>query len=108
MIWKGRGIAFWILRILLNRLFVYSAGRAIVSRDAPTTQICSTTALNTQKPTPTKEAAFGRHHKWGQAPSAHAPFVDSFAGVVFLAFWAVGLHICVVGASLDTIALPAE
>ena len=39
---------------LLNKLFVYSAGRAIVSRDAPTTQICSPTAQNTQKPTPTK------------------------------------------------------
>ena len=29
-------------------------------------------------------------------------------GVGFCVFWAVGLHICVVGASLDTIALPAE
>ena len=44
---------------LLNRLLVYSAGRAIVSRDAPTAQICSPTAQNTQKPTPTKETTKG-------------------------------------------------
>merc|ERR1712185_643525 len=44
---------------LLNRLFVYSAGRAIVPRDAPPTQICSPTAQNTQKPTPTKETTKG-------------------------------------------------
>ena len=47
-----------------NRLFVYSAGRAIVSRDGQTTQICCPTAQNTQKPTPTKEAAFGRPPLW--------------------------------------------
>ena len=34
--------------------------------------------------------------------------MDSFVGVGFCVFWAVGLHICVVGAPLDTIVLPAE
>ena len=36
------------------------------------------------------------------------PFVVSFVGVGFCVLWAVGLHICVVGAFLDTIALQAE
>ena len=35
-----------------------------MSSDAPTTQICSPTVQNTQKPTPTKEAAFGRPPLW--------------------------------------------
>ena len=63
-----------------NRLFLYSASREIVSINASI-----------------KEAAFGP-----------PPFVDSFVVVGFCVFWVVGLHICVDGASLDTIALPAE
>ena len=87
----------------------YSAGRAIVSRDGQTTQICCPTAQNTQKPTPTKEAgAFGRLHKGGRAPSAPAPFVDSFVGVGFRVFVLLGHIICAVGAFPDTISLPAE
>ena len=79
-----------------------------MSRDAPTTQICSPAAQNAQKPKPTKEAAFGRLHKGGGRLRRPPPFVVSFVGVGFCVFWAVGLHICVIGASLDTIVLPAE
>ena len=79
-----------------------------MSRDAPATQICNPTAQNTQKPTPTKEVAFGCLHKGGAGAFGTRPFVVSFVGVGFCVFWAVGLHICVVGASLDTIAPPAE
>ena len=49
----------WLGKDSLIDYFAYSAGRATVSRDAPTTQICyicSPTPQNTQKPTPTKEA----------------------------------------------------
>ena len=56
-----------------------------MSRDAPTTQICSPTAQNTQKPTPTKETTKGGR-----------PKAASFVGVGFCVFCAVGLHICVV------------
>ena len=79
-----------------------------MSRDGQTTQICCPTAQNTQKPTPTKEAAFGRLHKGGGRLRRPPPFVVSFVGVGVGVFWVVGLHICVVGAFLETIALPAE
>ena len=81
----------------------YSAGRAIVSRDGQTTQICCPTAQKTQKPPPTKEST-----KVGRRRRRPPPFVVSSVGVSFCVFWAIGLHICVVGASLETIALPAE
>ena len=41
-------------------------------------------------------------------PLWRRPKAASFVGVGFCVFWAVGLHIRVVGAFLDTIALPAE
>ena len=47
--------------------------------------------------------AEGARHPLWRRPSA-----ASFVGVGFCVFGAVGLHICDVGASLDTIALPAE
>ena len=46
--------------------------------------------------------------KGGERLRRPPPFVDFFVGVVFCVLCVVGLHICVLGASLDTIALPAE
>ena len=82
---------------------------AIVSRNAPTTQICSPTTQNTRKPTHTKESTKG-----GRAPKAPARLCGGgrrpppFVRVGFRVFWVIGLHICVLGAFLETIALPAE
>ena len=57
----------------------YSAGRAIVSRDGQTTQICCPTAQNTQKPTPTKESTKG-----GGRRRRPPPFVEAAEGRLLL------------------------
>ena len=70
----------WIMRLF------YSAGRAIVSRDGPSPHkhVAQGDAQNTQKPTPTKEAAEGRLHKGRRAPSAPAPLCGFLCGCWFL------------------------
>ena len=72
-----------------------------MSRDAPTTQKSIPTTQNTQKTTPTKEAASTKGSGRLRRPP---PFVVSFVGVGFCVFCVVGQHICVVWPSLDTIA----
>ena len=67
-----------------------------------------------ERPKCTKESPRKGIHKGGRAPKAPAPLCGGgrrpppFVCVGFRVFWVVGLHICVVGAFLETIALPAE
>ena len=73
----------------LNWLFVYSAGRAIVSRDGQTTQICCPTAQNTQKPTPTKESTKG-----GGRRRRPPPFVEAAEGRLLCGCWFLCILCC--------------
>ena len=66
------------------------------------TKICPVLTANT------KETTKGGRAEGARPPLWRRPKAASFVGVGFCVFWAVGIHICIVGASLDTIALPAE
>ena len=67
----------------------YSAGRAIVSRDGQTTQICCPTAQNTQKPTPTKESTKG-----GGRRRRPPPFVEAAEGRLLCGCWFLCILCC--------------
>ena len=72
------------------------------------------TDMQPNNPKYTKTNAHKGIHKGGQARKAPAHLCGGgrrpppFVCVGFRVFWAVGLHICIVGAFLETIALPAE